>query len=225
MYSVLSELGKSVNYHSSQTDPLTYCLYPNYNSQWIHGSTSVNLLSTPYCTPCQNLMADRCSNSWDEACQIYVDNNCDTSWPNTASIDSISQKQGQNFIKFTPNTGDNLIRNSIERYFFDYPNVNKKMSQFDPNVSNSPHYVMYSSNSLSPKWSLKTNLMLHDDHPHVKLMLQNPQACFDLLARFHYIQKTQPRMFSSTLHTNKTSSLFQQFLKENDKIFSAYNRV
>lgn len=227
MYTLLSDLGRSVDYRSQQADPLTYCLYPTYDSQWIHGSTSVNLLNTPYCDPCQNMMADRCSKQWDEACDVYVNNNCDTSWPNTGAIDTMSQKRAQHFLQYSPTSGDNLIRNAAERYFFTYPGANPKHTPFDPNVADSPVYTTYSVDSLSPVWKLHPRViqqkLLHDGNPHVQLMLNHPKACFDLLARLHAIQKTQPHHFQSALNRSRPTSQLEGFLQANTKIFSQFH--
>lgn len=228
MYSVISDLGKSVDYKSEQANPLSYCLYPNYNSQWIHGSTSVNLLNTPYCDPCQNIMSERCSKNWDEACDIYVNHNCDTSWPNTASIDVMSQKRANEFLKFTPTVGDNLIRNSVERNLFIYPSANSKVVQFDPNVAGSPLYTTYSVNSLSPSWQLHPNVLqnslLHDDNKHVQLMLENPHACFDLLARLHHLSTIRSSQFTTALNKNKGYSKLLNFMNANSTVLSNYNK-
>lgn len=227
MYSRISDLGKSVDYHSEQANPLSYCLYPNYNSQWIHGSTSVNQLNTPYCDPCQNIMAERCGKNWDDVCDIYVNHNCDTSWPNTGAIDQISQRKASHFLKFTPSVGDNLIRNSVERSLFHYPNSNVKLTQFDPNVAGSPFYKTYSSNTLIPEWTLHPTLLkeggLHDEHEHVKLMLNHPQACFDLLARFDYLNKQKSPQFSMAMHKTKSSRNLLNFLKLNSHVFDKFN--
>lgn len=227
MYSTISQLGKSVNYKSEQTDPLTYCLYPDYNSQWIHGSTSSNLLNTPYCAPCQSYMADRCSKNWDNACDIYTANNCDTYWPNTAAIDVASQKRAQHFLQYTPTSGDNLIRNSAERHFFTYPEAIAKASTFDPNVTESPKYTTYSCNTTAPTWEFHPQVLqgtlLHDENPHVQAMLNNPKACFDLLARFHQVKTNTPLKFNAVLHKSKPTTQLQGFLNANSKIFSQFN--
>ena len=228
MYSLISDLGKSVDYRSEQANPLSYCLYPNYNSQWLHGSTSVNLLNTPYCDPCQNIMADRCSKTWDEACDIYVNHNCDTSWPNSGSIDVMSQRRSNEFLKFTPTVGDNLLRNSVERSLFIYPTANSRVVQFDPNVADSPMYKTYSVNSLSPAWQLHPNVLqnslLHDDNKHVQLMLENPYACFDLLARLHYLGTTKSPHFKLALNQKKGCSQLLNFLNANSSVLSEYNK-
>lgn len=229
MYSRISDLGRSVQYKSEQANPLTYCLYPNYNSQWIHGSTSVNLLNTPYCDPCQNLMADRCANNWDEACDIYVNHNCDTTWPNTGAIDVIAQRKASQFLNFSPSTGDNLIRNSVERSLFSFPNSNVRLVQFDPNVADSPLYKSYSTNSLSPTWTLHQDILtsqkLHDNHPHVKLMLENPQACFDLLAKLRKLQTQNSTQFSKSLHSTYSSDGLVSFLQTNATVLDRFNNA
>jgi hypothetical protein len=223
MYSTISNLGKSVDYHTDQANPLTYCLYPNYNAQWIHGSTTTNLLNTPQCEPCQIYMSERCSNNFDEFCQIYYENNRDTFWPNLAGIDVQSQKKAQAFLKYSPTTGDNMIRNSVEKKLFIYPSVINQKQPFDPNMASSPMITKYTSNTFAPSWTLHPEMMtqIHDDNEHVNLMLSYPYPCFDLLARFHQIYQQNPTGFM-TLAGNKSNNNLTSFLQQNNQMFTAF---
>ena len=224
MYSTISNLGSTVDYHTDHGNPLTYCLYPNYNAQWIHGPTSNNLLYTPQCENCQIYMSERCAKDFDEYCQTYYDANRDTSWPNLAAIDVQSQKKANQFLKYTPTTGENMIRNSVEKNLFIYPSVIQNQIQFDPNVVSSPFITRHISNTFAPSWVLNPNVQINNNNKHINIMLKYPHACFDLLARFHTIMKTQPEMLTTVAGKTSNSNL-TSFLKQNDELFGIYNKL
>lgn len=225
MYSTISNLGKSVNYHTEQDNPLTYCLAPKFESQWIHGSTTTNKLMTPQCEPCQLYMSERCANEWDDACEMYVANNQDTAWPNMGAIDYVSQRNANYYLQHTPTTGEHMIRNSIEKRFFIYPSSSMIHVPFDPNMASSPYYTKISTESQTPTWMLNPQMMgtLHNDDKYTRLMLENPKTCFDLLARFHKLSTQQPQLFLQ-LSGNKSNSNLDKFLKENHEIFMRYHQ-
>lgn len=225
MYTTISNLGKSVGYHTEQASPLTYCLYPNYSSQWMHGSTTSNLLDTPQCEPCQLYMSERCAMKWDEACDLYYKHNQDTYWPNLGGVDIQSQKVSNNFWQYTPTTGENMIRNTIEKRFFAYPSASQIYAPFDPNMASSPFYSKITPESLNPSWVFHPMALgtVHDQDHYTNLMLQNSKICFDLLARFHKVYTEQPQNFTKLTGTNKASNL-EAFLKDNDHVFRIYNK-
>lgn len=227
MYSTISNLGKSVGYHTEQANPLTYCLSPNYNSQWIHGSTTTNLLDTPQCEPCQLYMSERCAMKWDEACDLYYKNNQDTFWPNLGGIDLVSQKRANNFLQYTPTTGENMVRNSVEKRFFVYPGAVHQYVPFDPNMASSPMITKIQPDNMTPKWIFHPMAMgtLHDEDHFTNIMLANSKPCFDLLARFHKVFKEQPATFTQMTGGVKKATKLETFLRENDHVFSHYNRL
>lgn len=226
MYSTISNLGKSVNYHTDQADPLTYCLSPNYNSEWMHGSTVSNLLNTPQSEPCQLYMSERCAQKWDDACNVYYDKNQDTFWPNLGAIDLQSQKRANNFLQYSPTTGENMIRNAVEKRFFVYPNAASEKVPFDPNMASSPLFTRINVDSLTPAWVLHPMAVgtLHDNDHYTNLMLQNSKPCFDLIARFHKIFKQQPVLLTKISGSNPNSKLLS-FFQQNDNILSYYNNL
>jgi len=225
MYSTISNLGKAVDYHTEQADPLTYCLYPNYNSQWIHGSTTTNLLNSPQCTECQLYMSERCAMNWDEACDVYYRNNQDTFWPNLGAVDLNSQKRANHFLSYTPTTGENMIRNTIEKRFFVYPGAAVSMTPFDPNMASSPFITKIQPDTMNPKWFFHPLVVgtVHDQDHYTNLMLDNSKPCFDLIARFHKLYTEQPQMFTKLTGTTTKASRLETFLKENHNIFQAYH--
>jgi hypothetical protein len=170
-------------------------------------------------------MSDRCSKQWDEACDVYLQANQDIYWPNLAAIDVQSQKKANHFLQYNPTTGDNMIRNSVEKNLFVYPASNIQHTPFDPNMASSPIIPKISVNSISPAWDLHPVVYgnIHNDNVHVNMMLKYPRACFDLLARFHQIHKSQP-MLLTTIAGGKSNSNLTTFLNANNKLFTLYNQ-
>lgn len=224
MYSTISNLGKSVQYHTDHGDPLTYCLQSDYNSEWMHGSTVSNLLSSSHCEPCQLYMSERCAEKWDGACAAYYQKNQDTFWPNLGAVDLQSQKRANNFLKYTPTTGENMIRNTIEKRFFLYPSTSTVKAPFDPNMASSPLYTRFHVDNMNPQWTLHPLSIgtIHDNDHYTNLMLDNSKVCFDLIARFHKIFAQQPTLMSKISGTQPNTRL-QQFFKENEALLSFYN--
>jgi hypothetical protein len=169
-------------------------------------------------------MSQRCANKWDEACDIYTQYNQDTSWPNMGAIDQFSQKKANNFLQYTPNTGENLIRNTIEKRFFLYPAASTIYAPFDPNMASSPMYTKISTESSMPRWTLNPTTMgtLHDNDHYTNLMLNHPQACFDLLARFHKLSMEQPQTFLQLSGSNPNNKL-KSFLSANNSTFQKFH--
>lgn len=226
-YSTISNLGESVNYRTQHADPLTYCLLPNFDSEWIHGSTVTNLISTPQSDACQVFMSERCAERWDEACDVYTSQNQDTFWPNMGAVDLQSQARANRFLQHTPTTGENMIRNSVEKRFFVYPNASTKMVPFDPNMASSPFFTRISVDTLTPQWMLHPMAMgsLHDNDAFTNMMLQHPKTCFDLLARFHKVFKNQPELMTKISGTEHPNTKLMTFFQQNDALLTKFNNL
>lgn len=225
-YSTISNLGNAVGYHTEQSDPLTYCLYPTYDSEWIHGSTVSNLLNSPQSDACQVYMSERCAEKWDSACDVYLEQNRDIFWPNMGAVDLQSQKRANNFLQYTPTTGESMIRNAVEKRFFIYPNANVEKVPFDPNMASSPFFTRIHTDSLTPRWALHPGAMgsLHDNDHYTNLMLKYSKPCFDLIARFHRIFKENPMLMTKVSGQNPNSRVMA-FFRENDAILTHYNNL
>jgi hypothetical protein len=172
-------------------------------------------------------MSERCAQKWDEACDIYYKHNQDTFWPNMGAIDLQSQKRANNFLNYTPTTGENMIRNSVEKRFFVYPSSATMYQPFDPNMASSPMITKISVDSLTPHWTLHPYAMgnVHDNDFYTNLMLTNSKPCFDLIARFHKLYKEQPLLFSQLSGDKNKTSKLEKYLQENDRLLTHYNRL
>lgn len=203
----------------SDSNPLTYCLFPTLNAQFVHGSTSANLLYTPYSPNCQSFMLDYCSKKWDGFCEAYNAINIDRVWPNNAAVDVLAQQYANNFQGFYPTVGENLIRNVVHRRFISFPDQKVSFQPFDPNVANSPP-VSYTSpyvSSSSRVINLTDPAVIEKD-PYVNLMLRNARASFDVLARIYLAAQRGEginiRGTSLATFFMKNTELFEQFLEQ-----------
>lgn len=213
-----SAMNKNVFYPMDQSNPLTYAIMPTFNTCFLHGSSSTNLLKTPYSPASSNYMAERCSDVYDGFCEGYVKMNTDTAWPNVAAIDNLTLNIAKGYLKIKTTVGQNMIRNAAERRFLTYSGVSKFVEPFDPNVANSPLVTRYSST-----YNIGTIGYQNLDDPSAidndQLMMavcDNWPACFDVLTKIYigYKQK-DPRI---KLYPSK----FEVFLNEKSKLFEDF---
>lgn len=190
-YTKFLQFGKAMNQNVTnpldQSNPLTYCLIPTFNAQFLHGSTSTNLLYTPNGPGCMNYMSERCSIVYDGYCRAYKDLNTDTVWPNMGCIDNLSFNLAKMFQKINTTSGQNMIRNAAERRFIVYPGVVATAEPFDPNVANSPIVTKY-INTYKPGPVGFKNLndpANVDSDPLIYEMCQNWTACLDVLTKIY----------------------------------------
>ena len=184
IYDFGNKINDQVKSPFNSSNPLTYCLFPTLGSQFQHGSSTSNMLRSTYNPSCETYMAERCSVEWDGFCEAYKAINSDTYWPNVAVIDGQAYTLAQNFLKNNrPTVGEVLVRNSVNYRFLHFPYLEGSSVPFDPNVANSPMITLYPNSTTSP--SLLKNLDNIETDPHITLMLQNTEACFDILARMY----------------------------------------
>lgn len=223
MYRKISQFGEAMNPNVlnplDQSNPLSYCLLPTYNSQFLHGSTASGLLYTPQGPGCSNYMAERCSIVYDGFCSAYNTINTDTSWPNVAGIDNLTFNIARDWLKIKTTTGQNMIRNAAERRFLVYPGVCMTAEPFDPNVANSPIVSRYNSSYKPGPVSFKNldNPANVDNDLLVDEMIAHWPACLDVLTKIYKGYKDKnpainlyPSKFERFLH--EKSSLFEDFL-------------
>lgn len=226
-YATFSDLGKSTDKNiedpGDPSNPLTYCLFHDMGVQFLHGSTSSDY--APQCTECQNYMADMCAGvdgnqPWNQACEVYYNIRNDTYWPNEAAID----KSRTNCGHFPRTQGEDLLRNTAERRFLEFPFADKQVKQFDPNVANSPMYNQYNTNNISPEQVItKINKNTIDEDPVMNKVLSNPQPCAGVLAHIYYSYKNKKVNLNGTKIGHfliKNAQYFEDMLKENKKYVS-----
>jgi hypothetical protein len=210
-------INDQVNDPVNASNPLTYCVFPTVNAQFIHGSTSANLLYSPESPACQAFMTDYCSNKYDAFCETYRVMNVDTYWPNNAGVDVAAQSYANQFQQYNPTVGENMIRNVVHRSFILFPNKKYTRRQFDPNVANSP-FISYTCPSVIES-SIVINLSspeMVNNNPHIKLMLENTRACFDVLARIYLaVARKEPNV-------NIKGTALEDFLQKNAYTFEKF---
>ena len=63
-------------------------MFPTLGSQFMHGSSTSNLLYGNYNQACETFMAEHCAQHWDGFCEAYQKMNIDSYWPNSGVIDA-----------------------------------------------------------------------------------------------------------------------------------------
>lgn len=218
-YAKIIDFGKAMNKQVESplnpSNPLTYCMFPTLNSQFIHGSTSSGLLYDTNNASCTNFMAQRCEEQWDGFCDAYQMVNVDNYWPNTASIDSQAFELAQFFLQNRPSVGDNLVRNTVYRRFLQLPKEVPSTQPFDPTVASSPTIEIYNNTVTSS--SVLKNLDNVDQDPYIQKMMDNPKVCFDVLSRI-YLGYLRQEPATAAIHGTQ----FEAFLKRNEPLFSRF---
>ena len=215
-----SQINSDVKNVLNTANPLTYCTFPTLNSQFLHGSSSSGALYSSYNQKCMAYMGQYCAENWNSFCDAYAMVNPESYWPNQAVVDVMAQNVANVFLKYTPTMGDNLLRNAAMNRFIEYPGLQPKIQQFDPTVANSPYFGLY------PNYITNTSHLKNldgkkedlDKSVLVQRMLQNPKACFDVLARIylgHVRKESNVHIQGTALFTylEQHTQLFQEFLK------------
>ena len=203
-YAKSINFGKSINQNINRTtdpqNPLTSCIFPTLGSIFLHGASASRI--RPYCEECQNYMADRCSGmydnseTWDNKCNLYMAVNTETSRPNTGAINNTAAAIQPQW-RLPRTTGENLLRNSLERRYILYPDSNITLQQFDPNIPNSPYYRR--SCSMSSNWKVKNiDGSTVDKDPLMNAALDNYSACTDVFAIIWHAWKNKKLQISGT---------------------------
>jgi hypothetical protein len=211
-----NKINNQVNSPFNAANPLTYCLLPTMGTQFQHGSSTANLLSAPYSPNCEYFMAERCSVEWDGFCKAYQVLNVDTYWPNSGVVDGIAFSVAQEYMRNNkPTVGDTLVRNAVNLKLLEYPFLSYNSIPFDPNTANSPMVKVYPNYTSSP--SILKKLATIDRDQHIALMLENPTACFDVLARIYLAM-----LRKETGHEQYKQTIVERYLKNNELQFQNF---
>jgi hypothetical protein len=185
-------------------NPLTYSIIPTFNSMFVHGAGISTMNNRTWSRNVQNFMAEYCAGGnelsdkqcpWNGFCDAYKSLNTDTVWANSAVIDTQAYTTAQKFIGYVPTQGEQLVHNAAERRFLHFLSTTSYEEPFDYTVANSP-MVRYYSHLYVPGPCIVRNLDCPKDVEEdsvVKKMLENPQACLDVLVRIYiaYREKQQ----------------------------------
>jgi hypothetical protein len=219
-YSKIIDFGSQINNQSNSpfnaANPITYCMFPTLGSQFMHGSSTSNLLYGNYNQACETFMAEHCAQNWDGFCDAYQKMNIDSYWPNSGVVDAYAFKFAQAFLKNnSPTVGQNLVRNAMNMKFLDYPYAKYSIAPFDPNTANSPNIKYYSN--IDPGPSIIKHIKDIDANEDIKRMLDNATPCFDVIARLYlgFLRKEA--------HTDAYSkTILEQFFIQNKCILDNY---
>lgn len=121
----------------TSNDPLTYCLADTMDKNFQHGSNSV--LYGPRSAPCDQYMAQRCAKKWDGFCQYYmVEHSKQSGWPNNRVWPDMAQPNVWHGQTSKLSLGEQLLKNTVEAKYCEYPGCIKKEESFNPLDPNSP---------------------------------------------------------------------------------------
>lgn len=220
-YTKIIDFGKGMNDQVcsplSPANPLSYCMFPTLNSQFIHGSSSSNLLYGTNNASCVSFMAERCANEWDGFCEAYQAINTDTYWPNDAMIDPTAYSVAQNFLRNKATIGENTIRNAGYLRFIRLPDYSPPAQPFDPTVANSPPVVIHNGPVCCSSVLIPADGASIEHDPLIQKMLDFPMVSFDVLARIYLgILRNEPE--SAGYRVAKLS----RFFENNDKVFREF---
>ena len=183
-----ASLNKNIEKPWDTSNPLTYCLFSNLSTQFLHGSTSATY--KPWSIPCQIYMAMYAAgeydeaNIWDKWCELYYYVNTDTYWPNTGSENTIPAVIA-NICGRNLTLGEYLLRNAAQRRFFVFPHKAYTLIPFDPNTANSPLIDNQLNNINGQTFLVNINPSKIDNDRLMNAVLENPSACSDILAYLH----------------------------------------
>jgi hypothetical protein len=222
-YATFKEFGSALNPNIKNplnaSNPLTYCLVPSLNSQFVHGSSSAGMLYSNQNASCMAFMSGRCMKEWDGYCQAYVDLNQDTYWPNMGVIDVAAYNNAKNYYNVKPTIGQDLLRNTCYRKFIFVPGQKPNYTQFDSNVANSPFIEIY-NNEVAVYSFVKDlgNAKLIDSDPLVQKMLENPLVCMDVIGRIYLAYKNKENGIENQIK----DSIIEKYFKLNEKALDAF---
>jgi len=152
-----SSTNNKIMFPEEPSNPLTYCLWNNSNSNYIHGATAYHY--KPFCVECSTFMKEigngmhgygpwgtiNINGKLQSYCEFYVQNNNENTQPNLSAINSEAFIVVNAIMKEKNSVGENLIRNTLELRFLNYLSAcrsNKKVS-FNPNIATSPYINIY----------------------------------------------------------------------------------
>lgn len=219
-YSNIIDFGSQINNQSNSpfnaANPLTYCMFPTLGTQFMHGSSTSNLLYGNYNQACESFMAQHCAQNWDGFCDAYQKMNVDSYWPNSGVIDAYAFTFAQAFLKNNaPTVGQNLVRNTMNIVFLEYPKAIYQIAPFDPNTANSPNIKYYSN--MNPGPSVIKPIKDINNNQDVKRLIENATPCFDVIARLYlgFLRKEKNT-------ENFANTILEEFFSRNKCILDNY---
>lgn len=186
-YRPIATLGS--NAYTPSTNPISYCLTDRLDSGFGHGSIS-NIIG-PNSAPCQQYMAQYCSEQWDSWCEAASRNSCND-YPN-----QVQGCNGSGDIACKGlNLGEALIRNvASEKYLIAMGNCHRVYEPFDPTVPTSPMVSSWKSdtcgytNNCVPVYAVDPETI--DKDVVMDKILARPAIAQDILLNIYNTMKRQ----------------------------------
>ena len=199
MYSRFIDFGSSTNkkvmFPEEPSNPLTYCLWDNSNSNYVHGASAFNY--KPFCVECSTFMKEigngmhgygpwgtlNINGKLQSYCEFYLQNNQENTRPNLSAINNEAFKIANCMMKEKNTVGENLLRNTLELRFLNYLTScesNDKIS-FNPNVASSPFIKIH--DNVSGSCPVIINIPAEIDNDIImNRALLSPNGCMDVFA-------------------------------------------
>lgn len=211
MYREISEFAPNLN-NDLTKDPLFYCSLDSMNSQFLHGSQG--RIFGRYNESCAHYMSKRCSENWDELCEVLSQDQ-EKRFPNT--INPFSSYENNITREPCLSYGEQLIRNSaFKKYKVQTNMCNIVCKPHDPTVANSP-LICYESKIAGSTGEKNYEIMLNnieagfcdriykilpqqlkdlDSDPIMNHILDEPKIASDLLEKIYYQMKSDRSLYT-----------------------------
>lgn len=227
------QTNSNISKPGSISNPLSTCIFDSIDNHFLHGSSQSSY--NPRCEQCQNYMADRCagvydeSESWDNMCSLYAQNNTLDMYTNTAAVNKSADAVVNYNHKLT--TGEQLLRNSLERRFVVYKSNVMHIDQFDPNIPTSPYYRK--PFNFSRNWAIRhINSTEIDNDKLMNAALTNPMVCADTLSFIWNAYKNNTLGYSGDItqtnlfkHLSDNSTFYENIFTQIMQHIDYYSRI
>ena len=186
---------KNVSKLNDPSNPLTFCLWDNATSNFIHGASALDY--KPYCAECSTYMKEigngqhgfgpwgtiNINGQLQSYCEFYVQNNTSKRHPNLGAINSPAFELYNNACRVKNTVGENLIRNTAELRFLKYMKgcSSNTLSSFDPNIA-AISFINLSQNNCGNCPVIVTIPDDIDDDLVMNRVLLQPKVATDVLA-------------------------------------------
>ena len=202
---------KSIGCNSYMSNPLSYCIGDNMGQNFLHGSNSD--IYGQYSRPCQQFMAEYCTENWDKFCEAL-------SMDTTHTQPEMGNSQFCNNGGFNLTSGEQTIRNTaLWKYLYQMYNGVLKAEPFDPLTANSPLIHSWESSDCGQMVPVYiVDPLTIDQDPVMDKLLARPYIAPDVLQNIYNTMLRQGTL--SQLENTKLGQFYARFPPDQVK-FSA----
>lgn len=205
---------KSVGCNSYMANPLSYCVGDTMDQNFLHGSNAD--IYGQYSRPCQQFMAEYCSEGWDAFCEALSTDSTHTQ-PEMGTF-QLGNGQGQNLT-----SGEQTIRNTAAwKYLYRMFNGTLKTEPFDPLTANSPtisHWESSNCGAMVPEYVVDPQTI--DQDPVMNKLLERPYIAPDILQNIYNTMRREGTL--PQLKNTKLGKFYARFPPDSVR-FSAPQR-